>query len=330
MSEKEKRKIAVLFDCDLPNIKSFCNGLHDALKMEVNYFKYIANDCSKLKRYFLYFLKPLSFLPKIKSYKLIIAWQQFYGIMLLFFTRVLKIKKDIVLMNFIYIEKKTLLKNIYYKFVKFCISSKNCVKILVNSSFEPKDYSKLFKLDSSKFYYKKINFEINAYPSLKIEKGNYFVSAGRSNRDYDFLCNSFKKIQKDLYIISDTYKPSEKLPNNIRILSNCFGDEYFEIVSKCFACIVSLGDSHSSSGQLAIFDASHYNKPVIITDNFAIQDYLNSNCIVIKKDFESLKEAISSLDNDIYYCMKSVMADSNKNKTYQYAYDVGKELAQIN
>ena len=326
MNKEEKNKCALIFDFEFKNADKFSKGIEDSLNKEVVLFKYVSNNCGKIKRYFLFAIKPFQFLFKIKKYSLVICWQQFYGLFLLFFTRILRIRKNIVILNFIYIDKKGFLKNIFYKFVSFCVHSNNLKKIFVNSSAEPEKYSRIFNISISKFYYQKIDFNINDYPKLEIQKGKYFLSAGRSNRDYDFLVDVFKGINEELYIVCDTYSPKTELPSNIHILRNCFNNDYYELLSKCFASIISLGDSDSSSGQLAIFDSTEYCKPTIITKNKGAEDYLTSNCVVIEKKSESLKNAINSLKRDDYYLSKTIKTNYNESAIYNYALNLGMQV----
>ncbi len=326
MRKADKKKCALIFDCEFKNSDRFANGIKDSLNMEVVWFNYVANNCGKIKRYALYMLKPFQFLFKMKKYSLIICWQQFYGIFLLFFTRIFHLKKDIAILNFIYIDKRGILGNVFYKFISFCIKSRNLKKIFVNSSAESQKYSELFNIPIDKFYYQRINFNINDYPKLVVKKGKYFVSAGRSNRDYDFLVNTFKSLDDELYIVCDTYKPKTELTKNIHILKDCFNDSYFKLLSECFASIISLGDSDSSSGQLAIFDSAQYSKPIIVTKNKGIEDYLVPNCILIDKNIDSLKSAIKSLKDEKFYSDKTVKNDYNNEAIYFFALNIGTNI----
>ena len=90
---------------------------------------------------------------------------------------------------------------------------------------------------------------------------------------------------------------------NIKILTNCHDDDYFRELAKCRAVIVPLEDTHISSGQLVIIQAMMYGKPVIVTENDTVTDYIDSGKtgLVIKKTKKNLSDAISALSDEKYY-----------------------------
>ena len=304
---KINKKKLIIVDFNPEKERSFLDAFKD--KSDWALIKYDSsrlhkNVFSNLKRIVSYFLISFKLLSKRKDIDVIIAWQQFYGICFMFLFAFFHLKKNapkIVVLNFIYKQKKGLIGKFYYKFIKKSLSYPALEKIVVLSTYEKKFYAKQFNIDIKKFSFIRIGFDIKK--PVNSTKGDYFVSAGRSNRDYDFLVESFAKMPNEkLYIISDSYKAAITC-NNVFIENNCFGDKYLDIVSKAKASIISLGEDPISSGQLFALDSMACRKPCIVTNNPGILDYItnNVNGIVINKNFEELKNAISKINNDNFY-----------------------------
>ena len=103
----------ILTDFEISNDWKFKKGLEEATNEE-----WIINSCisnqlhsSKIKkivRYIKYFIFPWKIFCHRKQYGKIIAWQQFYGLILAFFERLFHVKKEnnLYIMTFIYKEKK--------------------------------------------------------------------------------------------------------------------------------------------------------------------------------------------------------------------------------
>lgn len=278
---------------------SFYKGLN--LNNEWILKNYVCNGTQKskfkeLKRYLTYYKVGKKLFKNNDKYSKVVAWQQFFGIFMCYFLSKKKKKSncEIIILNFIFKEKKGFIGKKYKNFVFTALKCKNIKKIVVLSSSEIEYYSKVFNLPKDMFVFIPIGVDRN--PKFESTTGDYFLSAGRSNRDYDFLVESFKKMDGKLVIISDKYK-NNNLPSNVTILDSCFGDDYEKMVANCYAMIVSLTDEPISSGQLVVNNAFMYKKPVIVTNNPGIIDYVDDKTegYIIEKNFDELKEAIDNL-----------------------------------
>lgn len=256
--------------------------------------------------YIKYLIFPFRIFIKRNNYGRILAWQQFFGLLLAFYCRLFKVKKypKIIVMTFIYRPKGGLIGKIYYKFMKYIVSSKYIEKLICFSESEVEHYSKIFNLDSEKISYclygdrEKIKY---SHIKSNVSKP-YFLSAGRSNRDYNFLINSLRDTNYEVCIICDKLK-NEKI-SNIKIENNVYGEQYLEYMKNCFAIIIPLEDEIISSGQLVFLKAMEYGKPVIITKNKSVNSYIINgyNGLIIEKDKSQLIQAMELLktNKDIY------------------------------
>lgn len=255
----------------------------------------------KLIRYVKYFATPLKVFVHRKEYAHILGWQQFYGLILAFYFQLFKVENapDITVMTFIY-KPKTLpiIGGWYEKFVRYCVTSNYIKKIIVFSEKERRHYASLFDVPEEKFVAVRLGVEDTTHriPSHKPE--GYFLAAGRSNRDYSYLLSVWGD-EWQLKIVCDNLKDITEKPN-IEILRNCHGDSYLELLSKCYAVIVPLSDVYVSSGQLVILQSLMYGKPVIVTENDTVYDYVinGEDGYVIGKTESELSTAIKMVDRE--------------------------------
>lgn len=260
--------------------------------------------------YLKYFIFSLNIFLNRKKYKNIIAWQQFLGLIFAFYCKVFKVKifPKLYIMTFIYKPKKGLVGKIYFKFIESTLNSKYIEKVICFSKYEIQYYSNLFNVQVEKFDYciYGIDSEINSFSNKDIVRdttnNKYFLSVGRSNRDYEFLINSLENSKYNIVILCDELKNLKK--NNIEIYNNIFGENYLSYLKKCTAVVITLKDENISSGQLVFLKAMELGKPVIITKSNTINEYIidGYNGLIINKDKNSLLEAMSKLlTNSKYY-----------------------------
>lgn len=277
---------------------------------------------SNIKRYFAYFSTALKLFNSRRKYERIIAWQQFFGIILCWLLKIFHSKSNvkITILTFIYKEKKGFFGKLYKRFVKKALTSKQLEYVIVLSSSEIDYYSNIFDIKKDLFRF--IPIGIDKKPKYEIDDEGYFLSAGRSNRDYQFLINAFKEIPKSKLVIICDNLNCKQVPSNVIILNNCFGNEYEKYISKCHCMIISLCNEPVSSGQLVANNAMVYNKPIIATINSGITDYVidKENGLIIEKNVNDLQNAIAYLSDSNNY---NKIANS---KIRFSEYDYGKKL----
>lgn len=293
----------ILTDYDITENRGFKESLEKAtnLQWKIENCKnnnLINRKIEDIKRYIKYFTFPYKIFKKRKDIDKIIAWQQFYGLVYAFYCRLFRVKKvnSLYIMTFIYKAKKNFLGKLYYRFMKYIVQSKYIDKIICFSKNECEYYADIFKVSKQKFEYVKLGVEKLPELNLKYDEDKYIILVGRSNRDYKFVLDSLKNTEYKVKIICDELK-IEKKYDNIMIYNNIFGLKYYEMLSKSFCTIVALEDEKISSGQLSILHAMQYRKPVIVTYNESIKEYIENgkDGIVISKDVNQLKETLKEL-----------------------------------
>ena len=132
------------------------------------------NNLFNIKRIGKYFLYALKVFLKRSEYDKIISWQQFYGIIFAFYSRLFHVKKknDLTIMTFIYKPKQGLKGKIYASFMRYVLRSGYIDRIIVFSNSEVAYYKKLFKIEKELFVFLPLGIEkkiINGITDLKLE-----------------------------------------------------------------------------------------------------------------------------------------------------------------
>ena len=256
-----------------------------------------------LKRYWKYFSFSLKIFKDRKQYDIIIAWQQFYGIFIGFFSRLLHVKKmnPLYVMTFIYIPRSGLVGKLYHSFVKFSINSTYIDKIICFSSKEPDYYSKLFGINTTKFVYVPLGEDLSFTKKVSSRSRKGVVSLGLSNRDYAFLIRVFKGLEYHLTIYADH---NELVAPNITISGEMLGEKVIDILGESELLVIPLADKRISAGQLTVLHAMQLGVPVVATDSDGIRDFIQDgiNGYLEENDVEEWRNKIKVLlsDRDVW------------------------------
>lgn len=328
-----KKENIILIDNDKEQMKEFKDGIEKTSKKKWGFVLEKSNkEKNSIIRYIKYFIFSFKIFNRRKKFENIIAWQQFYGIIFSFYCRIFHVKKvnKLYICTFIYKDKKKFEK-IYYKFIKYCISSKYVDKIICYSSSECEYYSKKFNLEINKFIY--LNLGIRRMNTNKYKKDikadKYILSCGKSNRDYGFLISTLKNTKYQVHIICDNLKGVKE--KNIKVYNDVYGEKYFEMLANAYCVVIPLKDLKISSGQLVLLQAMQFKKPVIITETETVKNYIidSYNGILIKNIGSNLIEAIEKLYNsEELYNKLSENAYKEFEKKYSL-YVLGKNIGDI-
>lgn len=113
-------------------------------------------------------------------------------------------------------------------------------------------------------------------------------------------------------------------------MDHCHGNKYYEELSKCYAVILPLENIHVSSGQLVLIQAMMLGKPIIVTQNDTVSDYIldGVNGIVIEKDVDALFDAVTRLENEKFYKLLSQNARNSYEENFS-VYSFGMRVGKI-
>lgn len=335
---KAKGKNIILIDFPKKENWDFKNSLEEQTNLKWEEEESVSNQRRKNKlsniiRYLKYFIFPLKIFLKRRNYQNIVAWQQFYGVLYAFYSRLFHSKKynKLIIMTFIYKEKKGLIGKIYYKFVKYAIQNEYIDKFICFSKKECDYYSKKFNINPKKFEFCRLGIEEIPREILQTEEKEekYIISAGRSNRDYDFLYEALKDTNYKVKILSD--ECNLKDTSNIKIYKNIFNEEYYKTLNKAYLVVVPLLDKNISSGQLVFLQAMQLGKPIICTESKTVEDYIKNgeNGFIIKKDAKELINKIEELYNNKELYQKMSQNEKNIFEENFSSKSLGKQVAEI-
>lgn len=302
-------KNVILTDSTNEELVDLKKGIEDSTKDKWEIKSYISNWgrtslWKKIKRILVYFYASLKVFFCRKKYKNIIGWQQFYTLIYCFYCRIFHVKKinNVYVVNFTYKEKNGIIGKIYYKFMKYILTSKYIDYLYVPSINYIKECAKKFNIEESKF--KTLPFGIpDLYDKYKNKtiKEDFVLSIGRSNRDYDWLIKQWNEIKYPLYIISDTYKPSIKVPTNVTIIDNISGDNQYPYIISSKALILPIKVNNICSGDTVLLTAMSFKKNVIVTKNSTLAEMYIENGkdgFIVDKNSKELKNIIEKITNN--------------------------------
>ena len=284
-------------------------------------------------RMFRYFTFPLGTFLKRNSFKYIITWQQFFGLIISFYCRLLHVRKvpRIIVMTFIYKPKKGLLGRIYEKWVKFSVNSKYVDCIVVYSRHEIEHYHNILGINRNKMIY--LPLSLPEPPEFADDKElmaeNYIFSPGKSNRDFDFLVKALDGTEYNVHIANDDYPLLKS--QNITVHHDVFDEKMYHYMHNCRCVVIPLKDLDISSGQLVILQAMQLKKPIIVSNSHAITDYVTNdvNALIINNTKQELLYALNRIYNDGILCQRLT---NNGFKLFQEKHSeqsMGKAVADV-
>lgn len=261
----------------------------------------------ELKRYLMYFFVPLKYFIRRKKYGIIVGWQQFYALIFCFYCSLFHTKKTntVIAWNFTYKERATHFKKIYRLFMERCVCTGYLDYIHVPSSAYADKFSREFKFPRERIIVAPFGIIdcYNKYFQLKrpeeMRNKRYFLSIGRSNRDYDFLVHAWNDVDSYLVIASDKYN-GENRNSKVIVKHNITADTQYEWINNAEGLIIPIDDPNICSGDTVLLTAMSLKKTVIITKPSALADmYIQDglNGLLIEKSESDLKIAVKKVLN---------------------------------
>lgn len=299
-----ERKNVILADNSREEMASYALGLEDATGEPWEVLVCRANGGRRgkwgnLLRYGKYFLFSFHIFRQRRRYGAIVGWQAFYGLIFALWCRVFRVKKEnfLVVKNLTYREKRGLVGWIYYRFMRFIVKS-GYVDLFTCCSQSHCGYcAEIFEQPMEKFCF--VPFGVEDVRK-ETEKGDYILSIGRSNRDWDFLIHALGGQKMPVRIVCDELR-RENLPENVRIYNHVWGEEALEFLSRCRLVVIPILDGKVAAGETVLLQAMCLGKPVVVArPGGKWEEYIKNgeNGFVVPKDREALRLAVGRLWNE--------------------------------
>ena len=257
-------------------------------------------------RYIKYFYFPFLVFLRRKRYGNIIAWQTFYGLVFAFWCRVFRVEKSnfLVAKNFTYREKKGIIGEIYYRFMKWIVTGGYVDMFTFCSRGHMKYCGELFGITEEKLRFEP--FGVEDVQRKPCSDGDYVLSIGRSNRDWAFLIRELGETDFSVKIVCDTLKTGD-LPANIQVYNNIWGEDALEFLRNCRFVVLPILDDRVAAGETVLLQAMCLGKPVVaVRESGAWAEYIEpgKTGFVVPKEGEKLLETIEMLWNNRELCGK--------------------------
>ncbi|MDZ7261179.1 MAG: glycosyltransferase family 4 protein [candidate division KSB1 bacterium] len=238
------------------------------------------------------------------DYDVIVAWQGVAGLWYACFKRLFFAKgaKNILTAGFYYTTKNRSKLNawIRYHFMKFALRAVDYA--FCYSKNETKKYNELFQGDYQKFlftYFGVNTNRSNIQLAQSIPPENYILSVGTSNRDYETFFKAVDGLDARVVVIAKRYNVAGlKIPNNVELKFDIYGDEYWQIFWKSKLIVIPLEDPEMSGGTTVLLDAMIYGKALVVTRSWSLMDHvthMENGLLVAPHDSDDLREKIMYL-----------------------------------
>lgn len=314
MKKRKRLKSIIVYDTDDFELIPFQNGVNSSSSVHfelcqrpenINLNKHRKGKLDELRRYYNYFKGGYWLYRHRNEYENIICWQQFYALTYGFFCSIFHKKNHCctVACNYTYKEKGGLIKHPYFWFMKKCLSSGGVSYIHVLSDLYADRVCFELGFDRKKTIVTAFGIldEYDKYSELDppegYKKNGYFLAIGRSNRDYDFLMDVWKKINYPLVIVSDKYNRESDNPN-VAIRRDVGAEDQYNWISNCRANILCLDDGNIASGDTVLLSAMSLARINIVSSPSTLTEmYIENgvNGLSVDKDLVRFREVITEL-----------------------------------
>lgn len=307
----EKRNI-VLMDNRPEEMTPFLRGLEQATGQSWSAGVCITNGgrkspLSELVRYGKYFAYSFQIFRKRREYGCIVAWQAFYGLIFAFWCRLFRVPKEntLVVLHLTCREKPGLAGWLYHRFLRYILTGGYVDRYTCTAREHGRHCAAEFGLPEEQFWF--LPFGVGDLTTTlgPGKRGDYLLSIGRSNRDWDFLIRALDGCGYPVRLVCDTLE-ERPLPENMTLHRRVWQEESWRWIRDCAAVVIPVLDSTIPAGETVLLQAMCFGKPVIAARSDGVwADYLvdGQTGLVVAKERKALLEAVDRLMTDpALYC----------------------------
>ncbi|MBD5366960.1 MAG: glycosyltransferase family 4 protein [Bacteroides sp.] len=344
--KKTKPYNVILADCAPSEVQSFADSVSEIINepfvIESSFKKKISKNTLKGKvlYYGSFFTFAFKAWRKRHNYRIVLAWQQFYANNFAFYSRLFGSRNSnitLVSVNYTYKEKHGLIGRIYKRYMKYCTDNRYIDFFHVLSNNYAQSVSDQLGIHSDRFIVTHFGTPDNAEEWRQLPSPNstpYILSIGRSNRDFDFLCDVWRQPElKDfkLIILADAWNPGYKLPENVEHHTDIIGHEAFPYIANAALSVIPIENPNICSGDTVLLNSMMMSIPVAVTSPSTLSEmYITDNVdgIYLPRDVERAARRLSALLKDRDRLKE---LGENARKTYISSFSrnaMGRTLAQ--
>mgnify|MGYP006089922063 FL=1 len=240
--------------------------------------------------HFKYIKLAFNSLWKSKNEDIIICFLDVLGLYVFLLSKVLFKKRDIIVINIMFNDNDSIITIIKLFLYKWMLKSK-FVYPTVTSVALRETYRKIFNLPEKYFYLLHDSYgKLEKYKKPYSSGDNYVFSGGTNGRDWNTLVKIASLLPEIRFVIVGPQQKTlgVKYPANIDYYYNISLDRFQDLIKNCSLLTLPL-NTVAPAGLIVLFTAGLLSKPVITTDNVAMNEYITSgeNGILVEMgDFE--------------------------------------------
>lgn len=182
----------------------------------------------------------------------------------------------------------------------FSLVARRGLGVLTNSAPEIQFIAKRFALPEHKLRFVPMYTTIEN-PHMEAA-GTAIFSAGRSGRDLATFFEAVQHISTAIVVITDKQATRpQPLPENVKWLTDLPLSEYLAELQQARMVVIPLHDVERSTGQVVLFEAMAFGKPIIATRAAGTVDYIRdgqNGLLVPPHNAAALRDAIQKLLSD--------------------------------
>lgn len=247
------------------------------------------------------FYLPLAALMKSDSYDVVMSWSMrlgiCYGILNRLITQSDKPK------HIIYDFHINLTRNDpFYRFrINLLRVALPGIDFFYTTSEKEKEiYSRRFNIHPDRMAFYPMTPAAYLLEKKTYPKGEYLLSYGNSDRDYDSLIKAVRHQPIQTVIVSKTYQPVHPLPPQIVLIREKPWDELLALIGSSRMVILPLQSYWVAAGQTAMLETLALGRPLVITANMSTIEYAIDGKTALffdAGDVQKLKEHVQYLLN---------------------------------
>lgn len=286
---------------------------------------FVGGSLTRLSYWWISFVKSIVIFFQYKNCKTKIFVNPIVAIFYSSISRLLFRTEKINVAGFLFEEKS----NKLYLYLRKCFvnySYKKIDKIFVFSQNEVITYKEIFPELANKFIFVKYGRDYQySQQKLYFSENSYISSGGRSNRDFNTLCEAMSLVESqhpDLRCTIATRPEvinSSKVPKNTFVNYNIRLNQFGSFIESSLFFILPIIDTKLSAGHMALLEAMSLKKIIITADIPSIRDYVSEQNVLFyqPQNAKSLSETISF----VYTNQKQELVDISNNAQKLYYKD---------
>jgi glycosyltransferase involved in cell wall biosynthesis len=234
-----------------------------------------ASRWNNLSRYLSEFYVPVRAMFLRNRYDVVISWQMRIGVCYGILKRIVHSRKSpLHIIQDFHIDLTQTRRFYGFNLALLKLAVPGIDYFFCTSTEEEDIYSRMFDIPRDRIYFLPLVEAASSFEEPHRPIKDHIFSYGKSDRDFDTLVRSAAATNMETYILSQKYRPTVPVPENVHIMRDFMsGREMIEWISSSRIVVLPLMDYRISAGQISMLEVMALARPLIITRNMATKEY---------------------------------------------------------